>query len=193
MKDRAPSGPPRERDEALAELTRRYFVSHGPATVQDFAWWSGLTIRDARIGLQATGRALESREIDGRTFWFAADRPPSSRGSRARSVHLLPIYDEGLIAYRYRSAVVGLPPSGRGNPQIDRSAQALPRPGRLNAVLIDGRLEGSWGRAFSPNGIEVEIVLRRKPDETTRRLLDAALGRYARFMKAPLSVTRRVA
>jgi hypothetical protein len=193
MDDRAPRGSPRDRDEALADLTRRYFVSHGPATVQDFAWWSGLTVGDARIGLQATGRALESREIDGRTFWFAADRPPSSRGNRARSVHLLPIYDEGLIAYRHRSAMIGVSPSRRGNPQVDRSAHALPQPGRLNPVLIDGRLEGSWGRVLRPNGIDVEIVLRRKPDDTTRRLLDAALDRYARFMKAPLSVTRRIA
>jgi hypothetical protein len=193
MDDRAPRCSPRERDEALAELTRRFFLSHGPATVHDFAWWSGLTVGDARVGLHLTGQALASRDIDGHTFWFAADRPPSPRRTRARSVHLLPIYDECLIAYKHRSPAIGVPASGHSRPRTDRSAQALPQPGRLNAVVIDGRLEGSWGRAMTPKGVEVQIVLQRNPDGPTRRLLDAALGRYARFMSARLSVTRRVA
>jgi hypothetical protein len=190
--DRAPVRPARDRDDALAELTRRYFLSHGPATVQDFAWWSGLTVSDARVGLHLTGRTLQNRDVDGRTFWFGADRPPSSRDSRTRAVHLLPIYDECLIAYKHRSHVLGASTSGRGGPRNDRSALAMPQPGRLNSVLVDGRLEGSWGRTITPEGIEVEIVLRRDPDGPTRRLLDAALGRYARFTKARLSVTRRV-
>jgi hypothetical protein len=193
MDDRAPRCSPRDRDEALAELTRRYFLSHGPATVHDFAWWSGLTVGDARVGLHLTGRTLEGRDLDGRTFWFAADRPPSPRRPRARSVHLLPIYDECLIAYKHRSPVIGVPARGRNGSRHDRSVLAMPQPGRLNAILIDGRLEGSWGRAFTPNGVEVEIVLQREPDAATRRLLDAALARYARFMGARLFLTQQTA
>ena len=55
------------RDEALAELTRRYFISHGPATVRDFVWWSGLTVADAKAGLALVGADLSQEEIDGQT------------------------------------------------------------------------------------------------------------------------------
>jgi hypothetical protein len=45
------------REEALAELSERYFTSHGPASLQDFTWWSGLTVADAwREFLKACAR-----------------------------------------------------------------------------------------------------------------------------------------
>src|SRR5205814_5605181 len=50
--ERAPHARTLGREEALAELTRRYVSSHGPATLRDYVWWSGLTVRDAKIGLE---------------------------------------------------------------------------------------------------------------------------------------------
>ena len=49
------------RDEALATLAPRYFRSHGPALVADFAWWSGLTVRDAKAAIALVTPALETR------------------------------------------------------------------------------------------------------------------------------------
>lgn len=51
-----------ERDEALAELARRYFFSHGPATLQDFVWWTGLPKSDANAGLAVGGWRKKERE-----------------------------------------------------------------------------------------------------------------------------------
>jgi hypothetical protein len=84
LDERVPPAPPLPRDAALAELTRRYFTSHGPATVADFVWWSGLTLGDARAGLAGAGSQLERETIDGQTYWF-----------------------EYLVAYRDRSAAIG--------------------------------------------------------------------------------------
>ena len=64
-----------DHDEALAELTRRYFTSHGPATPQDFAWWSGLTANDARTGLAMNSACLAREVIDGQDYWFAPSLP----------------------------------------------------------------------------------------------------------------------
>src|SRR4029453_9380851 len=104
--DRAPRAPRLAREEALAELTRRFFTSHAPATVRDFVWWSGLTTADAKRGLEMN-RAREE-VIDGRTYW-SIGRPPSPlRGYAVTSsaeVFLLPVYDEYLVAYRDRDAV----------------------------------------------------------------------------------------
>jgi len=50
LDERVPETKTLNREEALAKLTRRYFTSHGPATLQDFIWWSGLTAADAKNG-----------------------------------------------------------------------------------------------------------------------------------------------
>src|SRR5207249_4722958 len=83
-------------DEALAELTTRYFTSHGPATVRDFAWWSGLTVAGATRGLAMNSSRLVEETVAGRTYWFAPGQPlPMSDAA-----YLLPNYDEYTVAYQ---------------------------------------------------------------------------------------------
>src|SRR5207244_8566351 len=72
LDERVPPTKDLTRDDALAEITRRYFVSHGPATVQDFVWWSGLTTTDAKAGLDMVRRHVVQETIDGRTYWLSA-------------------------------------------------------------------------------------------------------------------------
>src|SRR5687768_3402854 len=105
LDERAPLAPRLGRDEALAELTRRYFTSHGPATFRDFAWWSGLTVRDAKAGVEMLGSAIDHRIANGLTCWFAGS-VPVSRSAAAKTAHLLPIYDECFIAYKDRDPIV---------------------------------------------------------------------------------------
>ena len=91
LDERVPATKALDRDEALAKLTRRYFESHGPATLQDFIWWSGLTAADARQGV-----ALIDHDFD-----EAVQAPRYSK----HSAHFLPVYDEYLVAYQDRSTV----------------------------------------------------------------------------------------
>ncbi|MCA1559991.1 MAG: winged helix DNA-binding domain-containing protein [Acidobacteria bacterium] len=127
LEERVPFATTLQRDEALAELTRRYFSSHGPATVRDYVWWSGLTAREAKAGLEMVRPVVAQRTIGQRTFWFAGSRPPPPRAS---TTYLLPNYDELLIAYRDRGPAAGSP---RVNPvslepsRINRDLDA-PRP-----------------------------------------------------------------
>ena len=65
-----PSGNSLSREEALAELTHRYFTGHGPATIQDFIWWSGLTAGDARAGLEMVKSQLAHEQLDDQLYWF---------------------------------------------------------------------------------------------------------------------------
>lgn len=90
LEERAPATKTLDRDEALAELTRRYFRSHGPATLQDFVWWSGLTVEDARRGMAQVG----------------TPRPARTKQSR-NSAHLLPAFDEYFVAYKDRQILAG--------------------------------------------------------------------------------------
>ena len=93
-----------ERAEALAELARRYFTGHGPATLHDFAWWSGLKISEARAAIEMTAAHLASETIEGKVYWMSPDQP--ARRTASPSVHLLPGFDEYMLGYQDRSAAL---------------------------------------------------------------------------------------
>lgn len=92
---------PLNREEAIVELTRRYFISRGPATIADFAWWSGLTIKEIKGGLDANNHLLTNETIDGQLYWFMDN--PNSIPTEPNS-HLLPGFDEFLLGYKDRTA-----------------------------------------------------------------------------------------
>jgi hypothetical protein len=178
MDERAPAARRLDRDEALAELARRYFTSHGPALLADFTWWSGLTAADARRGVDLAGAALAREVVDGRPYWRAADEPmPSNAGT---TVHLLPNYDEFLVAYRDRSDAL--------HPGLDTSP--LPRESVLaNVVLVDGLVRCGWRRRPARGGFVVEVG----PLDAADAGLDTGLARAAeelgRFLGAPAHLT----
>ena len=171
LADRAPNAPRLTRDEALAQLTRRYYRSHGPATVRDFAWWSGLKMADAKRGLEMN--RARSLEVDGTTYW-AIGRAAGMNGSPDTGVHLLPVYDEYLVAYR--------------------DHQAVPRPAYVfgsfqHALVIAGQVAGTWRtipRAKAP-GLTV-TPLRRLTAAERRGVLEA-VARYRRFLGTPVSLS----
>jgi hypothetical protein len=153
------------RDEALAELTARYFRSHGPATVRDFVWWSGLKTVDARRGLDMIN--ARSFSVAGLTYWYTHRAVPA----RSKGVHLLPIYDEYLIAYRDRVAVPHRPGKvSRGSTMVTFT----------NALAIDGQIAGSW-TLVDGSPPSVKVVPLRKLTSGEASGLEAATARFTRF------------
>jgi hypothetical protein len=113
--DRVPSARRLDRDEALAELSLRYFTGHGPATERDLAYWATLTLSDVRRGLSQVRDRLASFDHEGRTFWHASELPPPTR-SGGPTGHLLQILDEVYRGYQDSRMVLdseGIVPSGR--------------------------------------------------------------------------------
>lgn len=177
LEERVPRARMLARDEALAELTRRYFSSHGPATLRDYVWWSGLTVRDARTGIAMVSPALAQRVVDGRTCWFVATRSPFPLASPA--AHLLPNYDEYLIAYKDRDWVVG-PPLAGGARRSDPFAHHL---------LVNGRLAGTWRRTLTGNSVLVDAVPSAPLTPSGTRALAAAAGRFGTFMNVAVELS----
>jgi hypothetical protein len=168
LADRAPSAPRLQRDEALAELTRRYFRSHGPATMRDFVWWSGLKTADARRGLEMI--RARTRQVDGLTYWTLG-RDPGSNPRLRTIVHLLPIYDEYLVAYRDHR-VVPRPAYAIGN--------------FLNTLVIGGQVAGTWRTIPGDKGFVVDVQALRRLTPVERRTLARAVTRYGRFLGVPV-------
>jgi hypothetical protein len=173
LAERAPNARRLGRDEAIAELTRRYFRSHGPATVRDFVWWSGLVTADAMRGLDMVG--ARSTAIDGLTYWFAAGAAAAD-GRQRRCVHLLPVYDEYLVAYRDRDAVPH-PSTGAA------VAAAFHHP-----LVLNGRVAGTWRPARAGGGVRIDVVLRKPLPRAARPALAEATTRFGRFAGTAVEV-----
>ena len=162
-------------DEAIAELVRRFFQSHGPATIRDFVWWSGLTTTDARRGLDIIGARREG--VDGLTYWSVGREPARGRGS---DVYLLPIYDEYVVAYRDRAAV----PHGPANV----GSATTPSVTFQHALIVGGAIAGTWRVVRRPGGIELHVSPRRPLRRAERSALADAGERYARFLGTRVSI-----
>jgi len=164
-----------DREEALAELAKRYFTSHGPATVHDFAWWSGLAVRDATAGIEMSGRHLVKEVSDGRAYWLPPSKP--FRDDAPPAVHLLPPFDEYTVAYKDRSAVLAPEHAGLA------SNGGVFRP----IIVVDGRVVGTWKVSARKGTIAVMPMPFGRLNKAAQRAFASAATRYANFLGMPLS------
>ncbi len=179
LDERAPEGRRLARDQAIAELTRGYFRSHGPAQLKDFVWWSGLATADARAGLAAVGQALEHRVLDGREYWF--DPETSSDSGAAGIAHLLPNFDEYTVAYRDRAAM--LPPGQVLDPSFISFGSIL-----SNVLTIGGLARGTWRRTADGKDMLVEVKLLDRLSAAELASIQAASQRLGHFLGRPVEL-----
>jgi len=160
-----PASPPKPREEALAELARRYFASHAPAGAGDFVWWSGLTVKEAKEAIALSGVHLDGGD--------SAAAPPS--------VHLLPPFDEYTVAYKDRAAIL--------DPAFARRLNA--GGGMINAVVvIDGRVAGNWKRSLVRDSVAVTVAPFHPLAKREARAVEREAARYAAFLGRPYLRTR---
>ena len=170
-----PTSQPISRDDSLAELARRYFCSHGPATVRDFAWWSGLAAADADVARESVARELDAITIDKQTYWQAAGTPAARTKP---GCHLLPAYDEYTVAYQDRSAVLSSEVAARAD-----SGHGIFYP----ALVIDGQVAGTWSRQLLKESVAITCRPFARLDRRQSQALVAAAQRYAQFLGLALA------
>jgi len=177
VEERIPPARARTRDEALAELARRYVEGHGPAQAADLAWWSGLTLADARIALASATPPLVGERDGDRTFWVSPTQPVPRFSPPV--VHLLPNYDELLIAFRDRT---------------DAMDPALPPPARVAQVVLahivvrDGLGVAGYRRRDERAGTTLKIDQLVSLDSAEKAGVRAAADRFAAFLGRPVEL-----
>jgi DNA glycosylase AlkZ-like len=174
LSERAPMVAQLDRDAAVAELTWRYFNSHGPALVRDCAWWSGLRIGEINRGLEANTTRLQHATIDGQTYWFAAETLYAPEGA---SAFLLPNFDEYTVAYRERDLFYDRAANATGDPRQDVPFR--------HVLLVDGQVMGRWSASVRQDAVDVQLRWSISPSNAQRDAIEAAALRYATFVGLP--------
>jgi hypothetical protein len=168
LSKRAPHTKVLSPEEALVELTRRYFKSHGPATVQDYAWWSGLSQKQAKTSIEMVTSEMVREKIGEQEFWSFSQ---SGVKAKRQSIHLLPAYDEYTVAYADRSPVL--------DPKyIQRSGNGIFKP----VVIINGNVLGTWARTLKKSEVNVTVQTFTKSTDVEKKGIQAAINRYSKFL-----------
>jgi hypothetical protein len=175
LEERAPQAKRLSLDEGLAELTKRYFTSHGPATIQDFMWWSGLPSGEIKRGLEMVKRHLTSIDVEGKTYWMTK-KTLDIRDDVPRA-YLLPPYDEFLISYKDRSASL----QHVHRPLIDKGQNGV----FSCTIMYQGQVIGLWKREIKGKNVLVTTKFFDKPTKTQNDAIAAAISSYGDFLGLP--------
>ncbi len=170
LAERVPEKKTFTKEEALALLAKKYFTSHGPATLVDFVWWSGLAVSDARKALEMNQANLVSETIGADTYWLSDSinlptSPPNS-------VYLLPAFDEYLISYKNRSAAI----------TADHHTKAISNNGIFRPIIVvNGQISGLWKRTIKKNTVIIELDHFRPHNKKEIGLIEKAVESFGHF------------
>lgn len=162
-----------DREESLARLAKRYFDSHGPATLQDFVWWTGLSVTDARAGIAGAAGKLVCVRLEGVEHW-GPEETPAQKSAGDAAVAFLPAFDEYLLGYKERGAVLEPVHGGKVNP--GNNGVFMP------VVLLRGRVEATWKRVIRKKAVAMTVHPFAPLRKVDRVALQAAARHYARFV-----------
>ncbi|WP_439557136.1 winged helix DNA-binding domain-containing protein [Dyadobacter sp.] len=171
---------PRQLDEteSIAEITLRYFTSHGPATLNDFVWWTGLKVSDAKLGLQLNAGKLHSMEVNGASYWYSQEQIEMGT---AKATFLLPGFDEYMLGYTDRSII--LEPAHWAKIIPGNNGMFMP------TIVIDGKVEGTWKRTLKKDSVQLDMYPFKKIPLTKKRMLEGCAKEYGKYLAKNLSAT----
>jgi hypothetical protein len=162
------------REAALHELTLRYFTSHGPATMHDFIGWSKLTAGDAKHGLASCGTELVQRTCEGTNYWMHASSEARLLEPFEKSFALLPGFDEFVLGYKARDAV--LDPAHFEKIVPGNNGMFMP------TLVRDGRVIGTWKKAPKKHFVDLEVEPFVKLLKSDHNIIEIRAKSYAHFL-----------
>jgi len=181
LEERVPQAKAISRAEALTELISRYFSTRAPATLHDFTMWSGLTMADAKNGIEMVKSLFMSEDINGQTYWFPESAPPEK--IKTPTAYLLPNYDEYFIGFKDRSAIGEV--AKRAGIKGDDPALIA------HIIILDGQIVGGWRRTLKKDEALVETSLLTKLTEAEERAIADAAERFGKFLGLAVSLTHK--
>ncbi|TLU98717.1 winged helix DNA-binding domain-containing protein [Dyadobacter luticola] len=165
-----------EGEEALAELALRYFTSHGPATIQDFIWWTGLKITDAKLALNSISGKLQSSEMVGKIYWYSPELPDRVKSD---AVFMLLGFDEYMLGYTDRSLIL----------HRDHSQKIVPGNNGMfmPTIIIGGKVRGTWKRTIKKDAVQIDFSAFEKVSQAKKHSFEVAARKYGKYLGKTVS------
>jgi hypothetical protein len=170
LKDRAPHAKELSLEESVIALTKRYFQSHGPATIKDFAWWSGLTVADCTKGIKSD-KDLQTVTVGNLQYYYFEN---SDQRLMPEVAYLLPNYDEYTIAYKQRDAFY--------DPTNAKYFDSRENVAFGNMIVVHGEIIAMWKRLVKSNVVEIQVLPFKSFSKTETKLIHKAFERYGTFL-----------
>ncbi len=165
------------KEEALAKLAKIYFQSHGPATLADFAWWSGLSSIEAKQGFEAIRSEFTEEKIGSQIYLM---NNVTSTHADKKSTFLLPAFDEFLISYKDRTAAIAL----------DKQSHAFTNNGIFKPVIVDnGQVSGTWKRTLKKDTVIIETEYFKPQSEAAKKRIAKAAKQFGDFLGRKIEIT----
>lgn len=165
------------KEEALAKLAKRYFESHGPATLLDFSWWSGFPPTICRNAINAIELQIESITIENQTYWFGKNF--TSEDIFRESVHFLPAFDEFLISYKTREASI----------LLEHQPKAFTKNGIFKPVILEnGKVTGTWKRTFKKDHVKIETDFFNDIDPSKKEVLFEEIKSFENYLETKIVI-----
>jgi len=165
------------KDEALAKLAKRYFESHGPATLLDFSWWSGFSPTTCKIAINAIELQLNSIEIDNQMYWFGNDF--TDEKNFRESVHFLPAFDEILISYKTREASI----------LQEHQSKAFTNNGIFKPIILEnGKVIGTWKRTIKKDHTKIETQFFNETESAKKEILFEGITAFQNYLETKVII-----
>ncbi len=165
------------KEEALAKLTKRYFESHGPATLLDFSWWSGFSATSCKLAINAIELQLNSVEIENQKYWFGNNS--STADNFRESVHFLPAFDEILISYKTREASI----------LLEHQSKAFTNNGIFKPIILEnGKVIGTWKRTIKKDYTKVETNFFNETESHKKAILFEGIKAFENYLETKIVI-----
>lgn len=159
-----------DKDQALENLARRFFTSHAPATLQDFTWWSGLSLTEARSGLEMIRKDFIAEKIDGQEYWFSNNFKGLEVDKNI--THLLPAFDEYVVSYKDRKDIFA---HGHYAKVINNFGTFQP------TAMVNGQVVGMWKRVVKAKKTVAEVELFKRLDKAAKSALADEMEKFEKY------------
>jgi hypothetical protein len=165
------------KEEALAKLAKRYFESHGPATVMDFSWWSGFSPTSCKLVISSIESELNSIEIDNQKYWFGTHF--TKEDDFRKSIHFLPAFDEILISYKTREASI----------LLEHQSKAFTNNGIFRPIILEnGKVIGTWKRAIKREHAKIETNFFHEIEDAKKKTLFEGIRSFENYLETKIII-----
>jgi hypothetical protein len=165
------------KEEGLAKLAKRYFESHGPATLLDFSWWSGFPLTTSKLVINSIASELNSAEIDNQKYWFGTDL--YAENNFRESVHFLAAFDEILISYKTREASI----------LAENQSKAFTNNGIFKPVILENsKVIGTWKRTIKKDHAKIETQFFNETESHKKTILFEGIKAFENYLETKIVI-----